>query len=47
MNLIRIYDNTGFIKGDFYFKCHSGLDPESNDFNWIPAFAGMTAREIM
>jgi len=24
-----------------------GLDPESNDFNWIPAFAGMTASELM
>ena len=21
---------------------HSGLDPESSLFNWIPAFAGMT-----
>jgi len=30
-----------------YFEFHSGLDPESNDFNWIPAFAGMTASELM
>ena len=37
-----------------YFECHSGLDPESNDFNWIPAqasprraFAGTTASELM
>jgi len=22
--------------------CHSGLDPESTLFFWIPAFAGMT-----
>ncbi|HMK76652.1 MAG TPA: hypothetical protein VK568_10800 [Thermodesulfobacteriota bacterium] len=26
-----------------YFICHSGLDPESSFFTWIPAFAGMTA----
>ena len=30
-----------------YFECHSRLDPESNDFNWIPVFAGMTASELM
>ena len=29
------------------FNCHSGLDPESSLFNWIPAFAGMTATELM
>jgi hypothetical protein len=26
-----------------YFRCHSGLDPESTLIKWIPAFAGMTA----
>ena len=25
---------------------HSGLDPESSVFGWIPAFAGMTAAEL-
>ena len=38
-----------------YFEYHSGLDQacpvldtgESNDFNWIPAFAGMTTSELM
>ncbi len=25
-----------------YRARHSGLDPESSLFNWIPAFAGMT-----
>ena len=25
-----------------YRDRHSGLDPESSLFNWIPAFAGMT-----
>jgi hypothetical protein len=25
-----------------YRDRHSGLDPESSVFNWIPAFAGMT-----
>jgi len=38
------------------FVCHTGLalhhmelrvDPESGVLNWIPAFAGMTASEIM
>ena len=29
-----------------YFVCHSGLDPESSLFDYIPAFAGMTAWEI-
>jgi hypothetical protein len=30
----------------FYFD-HSGLDPESSLFNWIPAFAGMTTLIII
>jgi len=54
-------ENPGVLRQkSLYFECHSGLDPacpvldpESNDFNWIPAqasprraFAGMTASEL-
>jgi hypothetical protein len=30
-----------------YKDRHSGLDPESSLFNWIPAFAGMTTLIIV
>jgi hypothetical protein len=29
-----------------YFNRHSGLDPESSLFNWIPAFVGMTLQKL-
>jgi len=44
----RLEKNSSVLRQkSLYFECHSGLDPESNDFNWIPAFAGMTASELM
>jgi len=41
------------IQNSLPFICHSGLDPESPAYRqagvllWIPAFAGMTASELM
>jgi hypothetical protein len=37
---IRLKEQMNFGK-NFGFR-HSGLDPESSLFPWIPAFAGMT-----
>ena len=33
---------TVVIQKLLYADRHSGLDPESSLFNWIPAFVGMT-----
>jgi len=30
-----------------YTECHSGLDPESSLFRWIPVFMGMTTLIII
>jgi len=49
------FGNRVLRQKSLYFECHSGLDQpcpvldtaESNDFNWVPAFAGMTASELI